>query len=70
MGQMDILGDVEKYRRPPQQVMRLDRMGAFHQTRLSFMRGLLRKLKAENWTFEKLEWQFDERGVGHAVYCA
>ena len=33
--------------RPPQQVMRLDRMGSFHQSRLSFMRILLRRLRAE-----------------------
>ena len=27
--------------------MRLERLGAFHQTRLSFMRALLRRLKAD-----------------------
>ena len=28
--------------RPPDTVMRLDRLGSFHQSRLSFMRVLLR----------------------------
>ena len=32
--------------------MRLARMGSFHQTRLSFMRSLLRRLKREHWTFQ------------------
>jgi hypothetical protein len=50
--------------------MRLARMGAFHQTRLSFMRALLRRLKAENWHFDRPLWRIDEKGVGTAVYRA
>ena len=38
-------------RRDPATVMRLARMGAAHQGRLSFMRILLRRMKAENWQF-------------------
>ena len=30
-------------------VMRLERMGSFHQTRLSFMRSLLRRIAREGW---------------------
>lgn len=56
--------------RPPDVVMRLDRMGCFHQTRLSFMRGLLRRLKNEQWTFSRPVWRIDNNGVGVAVYCA
>ena len=37
--------------RPPSFVMRLSCLGAFHQTRLSFMRSLLRRLRAEKWRF-------------------
>lgn len=37
--------------RSPETVMRLARMGSFHQSRLSFMRVLLRRLKSENWRF-------------------
>ncbi|MDD9874180.1 MAG: hypothetical protein OXU22_01405, partial [Gammaproteobacteria bacterium] len=56
--------------RPPSQVMRLARMGSFHQTRLSFMRALLRSLKRERWRFERLRWRVDARGTGLALYCA
>ena len=51
-------------------VMRLNRMGAFHQSRLSFMRVLLRKLKTEDWSFDKPIWRIDHNGVGTATYCA
>jgi len=56
--------------RPPEQVMRLSRMGCFHQTRLSFMRVLLRRLKAENWQFDCPIWRIDSNGVGVATYRA
>ncbi len=56
--------------RPPEQVMRLARLGSFHQCRLSFMRQLLRRLKAGSWRFEIRAFEIDARGVGHAVYCA
>ncbi|WP_093973864.1 hypothetical protein [Boseongicola aestuarii] len=50
--------------------MRLARLGSFHQSRLSFMRILLRRLKAENWRFERTKFEIDARGVGVAVYTA
>lgn len=56
--------------RPPSVVMRLARMGSFHQSRLSFMRILLRRLKSEGWTFSRPAFDIDARGVGHAVYSA
>ncbi len=56
--------------RPPATVMRLARMGSFHQCRLSFMRVLLRRLKSENWRFERPVWKIDANGVGVAVYTA
>ncbi|MGI9310229.1 MAG: hypothetical protein ACR2P7_01700 [bacterium] len=56
--------------RPPQQVMRLARMGCFHQTRLSFMRALLRRLKRDRWRFERARWEVDARGAGLALYRA
>lgn len=55
--------------RPPAEVMTLRRLGSFHQSRLSFMRQLLRRLKAEAWRFEKRAFEIDARGVGHAVYA-
>lgn len=54
--------------RPPSTVMRLSRLGSFHQSRLSFMRVLLRRAAAENWRFDAPDWQVGDDGVGHAVY--
>jgi len=56
--------------RPASVVMKLARMGSFHQSRLSFMRVLLRRLKAENWQFRQAEWRIDKDGVGVATYEA
>ena len=54
--------EAANYRRPPEVVMRLARMGSFHQTRLSFMRALLRRLKQERWRFKRNLWAIDEQG--------
>lgn len=56
--------------RDPKVVMRLARMGSFHQSRLSFMRVLLRRLKSENWRFDRPLFEIDGKGVGRAVYTA
>jgi hypothetical protein len=56
--------------RPPELVMKLDRLGAAHQTRLSFLRALLRRLHNEQWQFERSRWEIDKDGVGVAVYEA
>ena len=56
--------------RPPEVVMRLARMGAFHQSRLSFMRVLLRRLKRDRWRFDRPIWRLNEEGVGLATYRA
>lgn len=56
--------------RDPDVVMRLDRLGSAHQTRLSFMRVLLRQLRRGDWRFDRPVWDIDARGVGRAVYRA
>ena len=56
--------------RPSKMVMRLKRMGAFHQSRLSFLRVLLRRLKSEKWSFDQPIWRVDDKGVGVATYRA
>jgi hypothetical protein len=56
--------------RAPETVMRLARLGSFHQCRLSFMRTLLRRMKREGWTFDTPVFEIDEKGVGVAVYAA
>ncbi len=55
-------------RRDPAVVMRLERLGAFHQCRLSFMRILTRRMQREKWAFSRPVFDIDSRGVGHAVY--
>ena len=62
--------DVAAFRRTPDQVMRLARMGSAHPTRLSFLRQMLRRMQAENWRFDRPVWQIDAKGVGRAVYRA
>ena len=54
--------------RDPDCVMRLARLGSSHQTRLSFMRVLLRRMRREGWRFDRPLWQIDEAGTGRAVY--
>ncbi|HWV42256.1 hypothetical protein [Pseudorhodoplanes sp.] len=56
--------------RSPDMVMRLDRLGSFHQTRLSFMRVLLRRLDRDGWRLTRETWDVDARGEGVAVYRA
>ena len=62
--------DVAAFRRDPAEVMTLARMGAAHPMRLSFLRQLLRRVKAEGWRFDRPVWQMDGKGVGRAVYRA
>lgn len=57
-------------KRDPARVMQLSRLGSFHQSRLSFMRVLVRRMTRENRTFPRPVFEFDDKGVGHAVYCA
>ena len=54
--------------RDPAQVMQLSRLGCLHQTRLSFMRILTRRMAAEGWRVSRPLFEIDERGVGQAVY--
>ena len=56
--------------RPPEQVMRLARMGSAHPTRLSFLRALLRRMQTQHWTFDRPVWDVDKSGTGRAVYRA
>lgn len=56
--------------RPPEQVMRLARLGSLHQCRLSFMRQLTRRMAREGWRFARTAFEVNAAGVGHAVYTA
>ncbi|MFQ5773675.1 MAG: hypothetical protein ACE5GS_04085 [Kiloniellaceae bacterium] len=55
--------------RPPETVMRLERIGSFHQTRLSFMRSLLRRIAREGWTLSRERLELDGAGIGVVVYA-
>ena len=50
--------------------MRLARLGAFHQTRLSFLRATLRHIAADGYRFGYDRWEIGGDGVGTAVYAA
>ena len=52
--------------RKPELVMKLDRLGSFHQSKLSFLRSFIREFK--NWEFKTNEFNLDNRGFGHIVY--
>lgn len=54
--------------RSPDVVLRLDRMGSAHQTRLSFLRTLIRTATTEKWLFSRPRFDIDARGVGTAIY--
>ncbi|MBC6404378.1 MAG: hypothetical protein GDA41_01360 [Rhodospirillales bacterium] len=56
--------------RPPEQVMQLERMGASFQTRLSFVRQLIRRMSREGWRFERRRFDVDAEGFGSSVYSA
>lgn len=64
----DILPRAEIALRPPERVMRLARLGAMHQTRLSFLRAMLRRVHQDRWMVSRSVWNLDAEGVGHAVY--
>ena len=61
-------GPPEPELRPPDIVMRLARMGAAHQTRLSFLRAMLRCAARDGWRFSRPRFDIDARGVGVAIY--
>lgn len=48
--------------------MKLERMGSFFPTRLSFMRSLIRTLSAEGAQVSRSVWEIDDDGFGRAVY--
>ena len=54
--------------RTPDVVMHSERLGAMHQTRISFVRTLLRKIDKENWALSKHLWDLDDDGYGQVIY--
>lgn len=66
--QLEDLGEPPLRLRPPEEVMRLARMGSAFPTRLSFMRALLRHLSRDGATVTRTMWEMDDNGFGRAVY--
>ncbi|WP_420862489.1 hypothetical protein [Algirhabdus cladophorae] len=58
----------QKALRPASHVMRLAQLGSMFPTRLSFLRSLMRRLKAENAQVSRPVWNICANGFGHAVY--
>ncbi|SFG21820.1 hypothetical protein [Neptunomonas qingdaonensis] len=54
--------------RPINQVMNLERLGAMHQSRLSFMRTLVRRIMRERWQIEPARFELDAQGYGTVIY--
>ena len=54
--------------RPAGQVMDLERLGSLHQSRLSFMRALVRRIMRERWRIDASRFELDADGHGTAIY--
>jgi hypothetical protein len=52
--------------RDPNTIMKLSRLGSFHQSKLSFLRSFLNEFK--DWDFSRDLFNLDEDGYGEAVY--
>ena len=52
--------------RNPNTVMKLSRLGSFHQSRLSFLRSFLNEFK--DWDYKRDLFNLDNNGFGTAVY--
>ena len=52
--------------RDPSLVMKLSRLGSFHQSKLSFLRSFIREFKS--WNYKRDLFNLDKNGYGTAVY--
>ena len=52
--------------RNPNEVMKLSRLGSFHQSKLSFLRSFLSEFK--DWEYKRDLFDLDNDGFGTAVY--
>ena len=52
--------------RDPKVVMKLSKLGSFHQSKLSFLRSFLKEFK--DWKYKRDLFELDENGYGRAVY--
>ena len=52
--------------RNPNVIMKLSRLGCFHQSKLSFLRSFLKEFK--NWEYRRDLFDLNEFGYGTAIY--
>ncbi len=52
--------------RDPRNLMKLSKLGSFHQSKLSFLRSFLNEFK--DWNYNRDLFQLNEKGYGIAVY--
>ena len=52
--------------RDPNIIMKLSRLGSFHQSKLSFLRSFLKEFK--DWDYNRDLFDLDDNGFGVAVY--
>ena len=52
--------------RDPNEIMKLSRLGSFHQSKLSFLRSFLNEFK--DWKFKRDLFNLNQNGHGEAVY--
>ena len=52
--------------RNPNKIMKLSRLGSFHQSKLSFLRSFLDEFK--DWEFKRDVSNLDKKGYGTAIY--
>ena len=52
--------------RDPKIIMKLSRLGSFHQSKLSFLRSFLKEFK--NWDYKQDLFDLNELGYGTAIY--
>ena len=51
--------------RDPKIIMKLSRLGSFHQSKLSFLRSFLKEFK--DWDYNRNLFELDENGYGKAA---
>ena len=52
--------------RDPKYLMKLSKLGSFHQSKLSFLRSFLNEFK--DWEYKRDLFELNEKGCGRAVY--
>jgi len=52
--------------RDPNEIMKLSKLGSFHQSKLSFLRSFIREFK--DWDYKRNLFDLNEKGYGTAVY--